>query len=206
MQSPDSEQTDRVHAPPMKRTTGRLTRRQAEALNSWRRRLLEDRPLPGQRRLDPDVSRSMGLAEPNRPLASTSDLLAAAVEDLLANPPTPRDLAAYAERSASALAAARRVRPDRASPKLPVYPPVTLYLPPELASRVLALCAAAAEAGGGGDTSSSPAVRIPDVVRMAIDRWIERRFSPDRAASLAVAFAARNHTQPHRTHRDSAIW
>ncbi|MGH2721323.1 MAG: hypothetical protein ACRDJO_06930 [Actinomycetota bacterium] len=151
------------------------------------------------------MSRSMGLAEPNRPPASTSDLLAAAVENLLANPPAPTDLAAYAERSASALAAARTVRPDRASPKLPVYPPVTLYLPPELASRVLALCAAA-EAGGGGDTSSSPAVRIPDVVRMAIDRWIERRFSPARAASFAVDFAGRNHSQPHRTHRDSAIW
>jgi hypothetical protein len=184
---------------PLKRSTGRLTRAQAEALNTWRRRLLEDRPLPGQPRLSPEVSKALGLGAPNRPPASTSDLIAAAVEQLLQEPPSAEDVAEYGARVKRAAATARTVRPDRASPRLPVYPPVTFYLPGELAAQVQALCAAATAAG-------EAAVGIPDIVRMAIDRWRTRRVSADRAAGLAVAFAGRYHQQPHRAHRDSAVW
>jgi hypothetical protein len=109
-------------------STGRLTRRQAETVNRWRARLAEDRPLPGEERVSA-AARILGLDD--RPRASCSDCVAAAVVALLAAGPDPMALARYAEASWRAQRAAADGGRDAAA--APVYPPVSWYLPAELA-------------------------------------------------------------------------
>ncbi len=100
-------------------STGRLTPAQATVVDRWRARLLEDRPLPGQRPV-PEMLRPMGID--NRPRASCSDVIAAAVRDLLKRePPTGLDLARYAD--------AGRLAAVRGEPGAPVCQPVSFYLP-----------------------------------------------------------------------------
>jgi hypothetical protein len=104
-------------------STGRLTGAQAEVVNRWRARLQEARPVAGDR----------SDARDPRPRASSSDALAAAVASLLAAPPEPLDLVRYADRLHQGLQAAGRAGTD--SDLLPVYPPVSFYLPADLADR-----------------------------------------------------------------------
>ena len=185
---------------PIKRSTGRLTRVQAEALNTWRRRLLEEKPLRGHAPWS------------GRPKASTSDLLAAAVEELLrVAPPDPGALWAAAQSHRASATAARTVRPDLAGERDPVYPSCTVYLAGELGQTCLDLCTAATahawELFEAGELERQPRrVEVADVVRLAVDRWVRGRLTPDGAARRAVAFAENYHDQPHRVHRDSAIW
>ena len=98
-------------------STGRLTAGQAQVMDRWRARLLEDEAPPGQ----PEI----GLGERmlggnNRPRCSCSDAIAAAVQDLLTTRrPTGLDLARYAE-------AYRKLGP--------ADQPVSFYLPGWLAA------------------------------------------------------------------------
>ena len=228
--TPEPEEEGEAQAPaPVKRSTGRLTRRQAEALNGWRRRLLQDQVLPGER--SSPIS--------NRPRASASDLLGVAVQELMAGRgrPSPEALWWYSDAIRAAARRARTVRPDRAGESAPVYPPVTVHLPPALGQEVLELCADStrfarelwleevegvhdvaqeAKAAGAGALELAvllsaarpepPKVQVADLVRMAIDRWIRYRVTPEGAAQRAVRFAREQHKQPHRAHRDSAVW
>ncbi|MGV9601658.1 hypothetical protein ACWDR1_33865 [Streptosporangium sandarakinum] len=75
-------------------STGRLTAAQAATVAAWRDRLREDAPLPGIRP-KPEALRLLGLDD--RPAASCSDVIAAAVADLLDHAlPAELDLARYA--------------------------------------------------------------------------------------------------------------
>jgi hypothetical protein len=106
-------------------STGRLTSAQAELVDRWRTRLLEDRPLPGKQ----PVSEALRIAGgDDRPRASCSDVIAAAVVDLLdRNPPAGLDLARYADDSRTAAA--------RGGPAAPGCQPVSFYLPADIARR-----------------------------------------------------------------------
>lgn len=115
--------------PPVHYSTGRLTRRQAETVNRWRARLAEDKPLPGQEPVSEAARLIMGLDD--RPRASCSDVIAAAARELLAAGPDPMEVARYADASwqAQRIAGAR----GGGGKAAPVYPPVSWYLPAELA-------------------------------------------------------------------------
>ena len=125
-------------APPVHYSTGRLTRAQAGLVNAWRDRLREDRPLPGSQPAG-EAARMLGASD--RPPASCSDAIAAAVADLLARrPPDPLGLARYAYAAMQAQrAAAGRGSEDAA----PLYPPVSWYLPAGIAAQAEELRAAA---------------------------------------------------------------
>jgi hypothetical protein len=104
-------------------STGRLTRVQADVVNAWRTRLLEDRPLPGERKRSPEL-RFLGLDD--RPAASCSDVIAAAVAELLEQaPPAELEIARYA----FAARRAHRAAGERDSGDAPRFPPVSFYLP-----------------------------------------------------------------------------
>lgn len=119
-------------------STGRLTRAQAAVVNRWRARLREDRPVDGQRLVSAEA-RLLGATD--RPPASCSDMIAAAVEALLdTRPPQPLDLARYAyagmraQQAAAQLTAAGQEEPRAADEDAaPLYPPVSVYLPARLA-------------------------------------------------------------------------
>jgi hypothetical protein len=202
-------------------STGRLTSAQAAAVDRWRARLLEDRPLPGQRPAG-EVLQVMGTD--SRPRASCSDVIAAAVRGLLQRePPTGLDLARYAE--------AGRLAAVRGGPEAPVCQPVSFYLPRDLAKRAEDLRVRAvqevmagrrklrqeAEGQFPGDehqqiawfsaqlTSRGLPARVRQVARgviarMAIDRWAPRPV--DHVAADAVAYATNTHRQVHRARRD----
>ena len=113
--------------------TGNLTAAQAAAVDAWRARLRTDKPLPGERRVDPAVRMALGWSD--HPKASTSDVLAAAVADMLrrrAARPRPLALAAYAYR------ARRAARPGVVIPGAdpPERPAVSWYAPPGLEDAV----------------------------------------------------------------------
>jgi hypothetical protein len=206
-------------------STGRLTRAQADLVGAWRRRLQDDRPLPGRRPASP-ARRRRGLDD--RPRASGSDLIAAAVEEVLHRGQLdPLQVARYA--------AAAQAAQEREDPDAPVHAPVSFYLPPELAAPYEALRIAArrrvrerraeleAEArerfpSPGRDlvrerarwlAGALAAERLPAqdrgvprgaVARMAIDRWSGR--SSDEVAAAAEAYSLTVHGQPHRARRD----
>jgi hypothetical protein len=210
--------------PPVHYSTGRLTEAQAETVNRWRARLLENRPLPGRPRKDPMLS-IIGID--NRPPASCSDIIAAAVLDMLdRQPPDELALARYAAHARDA----QRADAERAEAR---FPPVSFYLPAELADhydelrqraydRVLQIHikvkAEAAERYPDPTQAAERALwvagelaargvpmrlhRIPGgaIARMAIDRW--RRRSVDRVAAAAVDYAEEVHVQPHRARQD----
>jgi hypothetical protein len=120
-------------------STGRLTRAQAGLVNAWRARLREDRPLPGQR---PVSAAGRILGASNRPRASGSDVIAAAVADLLGrHPPGPLELARYAYAGMLAQQAAAEGRGPRDA--APLYPPVSWYLTAEVARQAEELRASA---------------------------------------------------------------
>jgi hypothetical protein len=126
-------------APAVHYSTGRLTRAQAGLVNAWRDRLREDKPLPGRPPVG-GLARLLGASD--RPPASCSDAVAAAVAELLGQrPPAPLDLAryAYAGMKAQQAAAAGRGAEDTA----PLYPPVSWYLPADIAEQAEELRAAA---------------------------------------------------------------
>ena len=211
--------------PPVHYSTGRLTRAQADLVGAWRRRLQEDRPLPGRQPVS-SALRRQGIDD--RPRASGSDLIAAAVEEALRSGQLdPLEVARYA--------AAAQAAQEREDPDAPVHAPVSFYLPPELAAPYEELRTAArrrvrerraeleAEArqrfsSPGRDRARErarwlagalAAERLPAqdrsvprgaVARMAIDRWAER--SPEEAAAAAEAYSAAVHGQPHRARRD----
>jgi hypothetical protein len=132
---------------PVHYSTGRLTRGQAALVNTWRARLLLDRPLPGRRPVG-EVARLLGLD--NRPPASCSDIIAAAVTDLLRQGSDELGLARYAHAGWQAQQAAARRNGYNGSDddKAPLYPPVSFYLGGALATQYEALRAPGA--GGGG--------------------------------------------------------
>src|ERR1035441_7769924 len=99
-------------------STGRLTRGQSALINTWRARLLLDRPLPGRDRVS-EAARLLGMD--NRPPASCSDIIAAAVAELLRQPPDGLDLARYAHAGWQTQRAAGRGNGD--DDKAPLYPP-----------------------------------------------------------------------------------
>jgi hypothetical protein len=213
--------------PPVHVSTGRLTGAQAETVDRWRERLAANRPLPGRRRKDPMLA-LIGID--NRPPASCSDVIAAAVVDLLDNrPPGELEVARYAVRAR----AATRAAADSTSDDLPRFSPVSFYLPPDLADRYERLRVGAFDAvlHIHRELVEEAAQRYPDpaqadqarawlhgqlhehelprrmhqvprgvIARMAIDHW--RRRSADRAVGDAVEYAVKVHDQPHRARRD----
>jgi hypothetical protein len=212
--------------PPVHCSTGRLTRVQAETVNRWRARLMQDRPLPGQRRAG-EALRLLGIDD--RPRASCSDAIAAAVAELLAEDP-PDEAAVMRYTVATRLA--QKLNSDGGA-DAPRWPPVSFYLAGELADAAASLRERAwswcvqvhdqlhAEAA---EKFPSPAqaperrewvrrqltelgvperlYRVPagTLARMAIDRW--RRRAVDRVAAAAVKYAEDAHEQPHRARRD----
>src|SRR5258708_1605913 len=103
-------------------STGRLTPAQAGLVDRSRARLLEDRPLRGKEPAG-EVLRLMGIDD--RPRASCSDAIAAAVLDLLdRRSPGGLQLARYAEASRAAAA--------RGGPEAPACQPVSFYLPEDV--------------------------------------------------------------------------
>jgi hypothetical protein len=215
--------------PPVHYSTGRLTRRQAEVVNRWRARLAEDRPLPGEE----PVSRAARLVfgADDRPRASCSDCIAAAVAEWLAAGPEPMTLALYADASWRAQRAAAAVSRDSAG--APVYQPVSWYLPGELAGDLEELRARArlAAAAARRQVDAEATRRYPDPGQAAERRrWfldeLRRRGVPlrgaqvprgvparmaidawarrgvDRVCAAAAEYAAQWHEQPHRARRD----
>jgi hypothetical protein len=221
---------DQPPPPPVHYSTGRLTRAQAEVVNAWRARLREDRPLPGQPRAG-EVARLI-LGADDRPRASCSDAVAAAVADLLTRRlPEPLALARYAYVGIQAQrAAAQGVGEDRAA----LYPPVSYYLPAELAGpaeelRALAFrearalyneLEAEAQRRLPGEDRAAAVARVVwlagelarqglpclrQIPRGAIARMaIDQwaRRGADRVAAAAVDYAASQHDQPHRARVD----
>ena len=201
--------------PPAHYSTGRLTRAQAETVNAWRARLRLNRPLPGQ----PPAGLAARMASgSDRPRASCSDAIAAAVADLLRQPPEPLELARYAYAS---MQAARHAARSREAGEAPLYPPVSWYLPQWLTVPAEQLRAAAlaavrraqdeVDARPHPGTTRAAALacaglpftrQIPRgaIARMAIDRWAPRH--PDDVAVAAAAYASVVHQQPHRARRD----
>jgi len=116
--------------PPVHYSTGRLTRAQAAAVDRWRARLREDRPLPGQDRVSA-VARMLGSSD--HPRASTSDAVAAAIADMLARPPEPLEVVGYAYAAIRQQWLAGQGRGDAS--RAPVHPPVSYYLPAALADQ-----------------------------------------------------------------------
>ncbi len=125
---PAEEEPGEERRPPVHYSTGRLTGRQAGVVNRWRARLAENKPLPGQDPVPPGL-RMLGID--NRPKASCSDAVAAAVAELLAAGPDPMVVARAADASWQAQRAAAAGRRDTAA--APVYPGVSWYLPADLA-------------------------------------------------------------------------
>ena len=221
----DGQDDDDGEPPPRHYSTGRLTRAQADLVNAWRARLAADRPLPGRDRVG-EAARLLGLDD--RPPASCSDIIAAAVMELLGREPDELRVAQYAYAGWQAQQAAGGGRRDDA--RAPVYPPVSFYLPGYLAGPYDDLRERARErvrkmrreleteaARRFEDEKERAAWLMGEMVaqgiplrmgkvsggvlaRMAIDGWARR--SADRVCSDAVAYAAGAHQQPHRGRRD----
>lgn len=210
-------------------STGRLTRAQADLVNAWRARLREDRPLPRQR---PVSAAGRILGASNRPRASGSDVIAAAVADLLArHPPGPLELARYAYAGMLAQQAAAK---GRAPLDAALYPPVSWYLTAEAARQAEELRADALAAvheirrevrrqayeqhpGGTREAAISRALYtaaemarlgLPftkQIPRGTIARLAITRWAArgaDRVAAAAVAYATSAHDKPHRARSD----
>lgn len=199
-------------------STGRLTQRQAEAVNGWRALLL-----------------SGGQA---RPRASTSDVIASQVEALLAEPPPPVEIVWYAVASHQAHRAASRTA-DRSTSRavrgadVPRHPPVSFYLTVGTAERYEELRRSSlTPLHSARQTFESEAQeRFPRRAQAAERRaWVEEQFAElripawtppmpagllarlaiERAADLsprtvvaeADAYSSRTHLQRHRARVD----
>jgi hypothetical protein len=136
---------DEAERPPRHYKTGNMTEAQAAAVTAWRARLRQDKALPGQDRAGDAARLAEGASD--HPRASTSDVIAAAVSEMLrrkSTRPKPLDLAAYAYNT---MIAARAASWDIAPPAPPAdHPAVSWYAPPELADQVEELLAAACTA------------------------------------------------------------
>lgn len=226
---PPHDDGDEPEGAPAHYSTGRLTGAQAEAVNRWRARLQLDKPVPGARR-KADMLRLIGID--NRPAASCSDAIAAAVVELLTQqPPDELDLARYADRIRQAARRAAQAGPDADDRNLPRYPPVSFYLPAKWAAvfddlrdrayrRVIRIHV---------ELEAEAERQLPDAGRAERLRWVRRelhardipqphtipagaiarmaidrwaRRGADRVAAAAVAYAAEHHRQPHRARRD----
>jgi len=214
--------------PPVHYSTGRLTRAQAGVVNRWRARLAEDRPLPGTDPV-PFALRLLGIDD--RPRASCSDAIAAAVAALLAAGPDPMALARCAEASWLAQRAAGAGR--REDPAAPVYPPVSWYLPAGLAdtheelrhrawqvaaqARAEVAAQAQQQYPGKDQEADRDLWYLRELARRGIPRRSAQvprgviarmaidawaRHSPDTVCAAAVDHAAEVHQQPHRGRRD----
>jgi len=214
---------------PVHYSTGRLTRAQADTVDKWRARLRLDRPLPGQRPVG-HAARMLGFSD--RPRASCSDAIAAAVEALLARPPAPLDLARYAYAAMRAQQdAAQDGEPGIATPQ---YPPVSWYLTGDSARAVEDLRRAAYGAvldvhadtrraayqehpGGTREAAVARSVfiagelarqRLPfirQIPRGAAGRMAIDRWAgrpADEVAAAAVAYASQAHEHPQRARSD----
>jgi hypothetical protein len=215
--------------PPVHYSTGRLTRRQAEVVNRWRARLAEDRPLPGEERAS--MAARLILGADDRPRASCSDCIAAAVTEWLAAGPEPMALARYADASWQAQRSAAAVSRDAAA--APVYPPVSWYLPGELAAALEELRARAQQAAAQArsEVAAEAPRRYPDPGQAAdrrrwyldelrrqdiplrgaqVPRGVPARLAidawarrgADQVCAAAAGYAAQWHEQPHRARRD----
>jgi hypothetical protein len=154
----ESGEEEEEERPPVHYSTGRLTRAQAAAVDRWRARLREDKPLPGEERVSA-AARMLGSSD--HPRASTSDAIAAATYHLLSRqPPEPLEIAVYAYRAIREqwLAGQGRGDPGRA----PVRPPVSYYLPAELADEAEKLTDAAPLAARE---------RYHEIAEEAVERW-----------------------------------
>jgi hypothetical protein len=200
METPDVEDKEGQDEDPapVHYSTGRLTRGQAALVNTWRARLLLDRPLPGRRPVG-EVARLLGLD--NRPPASCSDIIAAAVTDLVRQGPDELGLARYAHAGWQAQQAAARRNGYNGSDddKAPLYPPVSFYLGGELATQYEALRSRAAGRAQEvrRELAKEAARRYPDEARQARERasWlaveIMRLGLPHRPRKIPGGAAAR---------------
>ena len=127
---PEAGDQDEEPAPPVHFSTGRLTRAQAATVDAWRERLRTDRPLPGRQRAG-EAARLLGASD--RPPASCSDAIAAAVAELLRSPPAPLDLARYAYAGMQAQQAT--AQGQRSNDAAAVYTPASWYLPADIAAQ-----------------------------------------------------------------------
>ena len=196
-------------------STGKLTLEQARTLNAWRRELHR----PRRRTYDtPD----------GRPPASSSDCVAAAVIDLLADTPPALDVARYAARI-------RIAQMNNQPLRFPGAQHVSFYLPAPAADQAETLLIDArhahqatidelraearhripgryrateraeftlAELADRGLTPTAPR-RLPmgTLARMAIDRWAATRTAPNVVAA-AVEHSLIHHRQHHRARKD----
>lgn len=215
--------TEAVDVSPRRRwhvSTGRLTERQSETIERWRERLLEQRPLPGQTRVDVAGAVMYGLD--NRPRASHSDAIAAAVDELLRRPPSGSQVARYA-------ISMRKLLDPHSQPvsfylvdeRIDVYRGV-LERAEEWSARIHAEARQAAEDAhreADNDAAREAAGMVSEgrllreglalrdyrlaagtVARMAIDAWAER--DVDEVAVAAGRYAEHAHDQRHRARRD----
>jgi hypothetical protein len=124
-------------------TTGRLDIGQADWIDAVRARLAEDRPSLGKDPVSGPARALLGADD--RPRTSTSDIIAAAIDDMLSRRsarPAPLDLAAYAYR------ARRAARPGEyvAGVAPPECPPATWYARPGQYADIADLCDRARDA------------------------------------------------------------
>ncbi|MEV6071985.1 hypothetical protein AB0L82_36055 [Nocardia sp. NPDC052001] len=197
-------------------STGKLTIAQARVVDGWRRQLT----VPDRRFSTPN----------NRPPASSSDCVAAAVVHLLDHAePEPRELIRYAARMRENLALER----GRAFPAASV---VSFYLPAPYALRLDAMLTAAQDHHAelldqardrvhtelpGRENATARGLRMMSAVaelgiphkayilpagtlaRLAIDRWARK--SPATVVAAAVAHGSAHHEQMHRARHDMGV-
>ncbi|MFR9774169.1 hypothetical protein [Nocardia sp. SC052] len=215
-EQPDDTEDDGGETASCHYSTGRLTTAQARTVNMWRQQLTLT---------DPRWS------TPNqRPPASSSDCIAAAVTDLLDTArPEHLELVRYADRMRE------QQRANRAG-AFPAGSVVSFYLPPSYADQLDALLADAqqhhddtldqareqvlAELPGRANATARvmrmmsvvgslniplKAYRLPagTLARMAIDRWAAKPATAVVAA--AVAYGREYHAQQHRARKDMGV-
>lgn len=202
--------------PAVHMSTGKLTARQARIVAAWRQELLV---------FDPKRWRTRD----HRPLASSSDCLAAAVVDLLDHAePAPGEL----------IRAHVRIRDELAAERGRAFPAVStasVYVPGGYADRIDTLLTAAhdfhaaeldaAREQAAAELPDAPPLarglryaaraaergmplriyRIPaaTVIRLAIERW--SRKAPATVVGYAVTHGEKWHTQVHRARKDMGI-
>lgn len=193
-------------------STGRLTEQQTETVERWRERLLEQRPLPGQTKVNLAGAVMYGLD--NRPRASHSDAIAAAVDELLRRPPAAPRVARYA-------ISMRKLLDPHSHPvsfylvddRIDVYRRV-LERAEEWSAKIHAEAKEAADAASPEAAGLVYAGRVlreglalrdyrlaaGTVARMAIDAWADR--DVDQVAIAAGRYAEDAHEQRHRARRD----
>lgn len=201
-------------------STGRLTERQTETIERWRERLLEQRPLPGQTKVNLAGAVMYGLD--NRPRASHSDAIAGAIDELLRRPPAAPRVARYA-------ISMRKLLDPHSQPvsfylvgeRIDVYRGV-LERAEEWSAKIHAEAQQASKdayAEATTDAERNAAGRVYEgrvlreglaptnyrlaagtVARMAIDAWADR--DVDQVAIAAGRYAEDAHEQRHRARRD----